>query len=356
MAFKIVRNDITRMQVDAIVNTANSEPICSSGIDKAVYEAAGIVELLAKRQEIGYVQEGEVFVTSGYNLPAKYIIHAVSPCYIDGKSGEAEKLRGCYEKSLRLAAEYGCGSIAFPLISTGNFGYPKAEAMEIALGVIQSFLLELDMMVYLVVFDRESVKLSGQIYDDIELYIDDNYVEEIQCIEYCECAPVVDEASEPIRRPRCFLSKTSAVAASKPAPNMAISSAKGGRESGRTLEDLINNVGETFQQRLFRYIDEKGREDVEVYKSAGKDKKLFYKIKSNVNYQPSKHTVFAFALSLRLSLDETKDLLQSAGYAFSPSSKFDVIMQYVIDRRIYDIYKVDCILFDCGVENYFGCE
>ena len=414
MPFRIVRNDITKMQVDAIVNTANKMPVFSYGTDLAVYEAAGAEELLAARQKIGELSEGQAAVTPGFKLPAKYIIHAASPLYRGGATGEEAKLRACYENSLRLAMEYGCESIAFPLIATGSFGYPRAEALEIALSVIHNFLMKEDMMVYLVVFDNESVRLSGQMFADIEAFIDENYVEEKERAEYfpvigevCdrsvrieldECADaeaydttrdsvMSDKAwrggafedvqvklptsnasvSVPIadmRKKRTKLVEKKLVAhanmmsapvfdAKPAAPRMESATAK---ETGRTLEELVKNVGETFQQRLFRLIDERGRTDVDVYKGACKDKKFFYKIRNNVNYQPTKHTVFAFALSLRLTLDETKDLLASAGFALSPSSRFDLIMQYVIEHEIYDMYKIDCILYDLGEEHFFSCE
>ncbi|WP_455716380.1 macro domain-containing protein [Anaerosporobacter sp.] len=334
MPFRIVRNDITKMQVDAIVNTANEEPIYSSGTDTAVYAVAGAEELLNARRKIGFLNEGEVAITPGFNLVAKYIIHAVSPFYEDGNNGEEEKLRSCYEKSLQLALENDCKSIAFPLIATGSYGYPKAEGMEIALSVIHNFLMKEDMMIYLVVFDKEAVRLSGQIFEDIEAFIDENYVVEKHKMEYgfsCECERISmdlndEDLSEMVRR------------------------------KDLDLEDIVKNVGETFQQQLFRLIDERGRDEVEVYKGACKDKKFFYKIRNNVNYQPSKHTVFAFALSLRLTLEETKDLLASAGFALSPSSRFDLIMQYVFEQEIYDMYKIDCILYDFGEEKYFSCE
>lgn len=408
MPFRIVRNDITKMQVDAIVNTANKMPVFSFGTDLAVYEAAGAEELLAARQKIGELSEGEVAITPGFKLPAKYIIHAVSPVYMGGAVGEADKLRSCYEKSLKLALEYGCESIAFPLIATGSFGYPKTEALEIALAVIHSFLMNEDMMVYLVVFDNESVRLSGQIFADIEAFIDEHYVEEKAKKEYfpvsdgfCEssirleldeCADAVEYSAtcdsvilDDAWRDERLKEKRDKKASKKPlasaggaAPTFAVAAPKAEasepkitapasrvemvaakpavKDSKRTLEELMNNVGETFQQRLFRLIDERGRTDVDVYKGACKDKKFFYKIRNNVNYQPTKHTVFAFALSLKLTLDETKDLLACAGFALSPSSRFDLIMQYVIEHEIYDMYKIDCILYDLGEEHYFSCE
>ena len=419
MPFRIVRNDITKMQVDAIVNTANEEPIYSSGTDTAVYEAAGAEELLEARRQIGVLAEGEVAITEGFHLPAKYIIHAVSPCYIDGESGEEGKLRSCYERSLQLALEYECKSIAFPLIATGSFGYPKSAGMEIALQVIHNFLMKEEMTVYLVVFDKESVRLSGLLYDEIEAFIDENYVAEKQIAEYgyreadvCE-AQVHEDLHEYAPRENveeCMAYRTVERSVSpddledgydevvyidecdydddlyeedyfeddfeehdvddtiqppltsrgmeQPAASVPefLSKQRTEPQPLRSLDDLMANMGETFQQMLLRLIREKGREEVDVYKGAYKDKKLFYKIRNNVNYQPTKHTIYAFALSLQLSLDETKDLLQTAGFAMSKSNQFDVIMMYVFEHKIYDMYKIDCILYDFGVEQYFSCE
>ena len=197
MAFKIVRNDITKMTTQAIVNTANEHAIASTGCDTAIYNAAGYDELLAYRQEkIGEVPEGEVFITPGFNLPAEYIIHAVSPLYIDGSEGEEEKLRSCYRKSLELALENGIESISFPLISTGSFGYPKEEGLRIAADEINAFLLRHDMEVYLVVFDDRATALGGKLYPDLEEYIDRNYVEEKREEEYGWFASAMNLAEE----------------------------------------------------------------------------------------------------------------------------------------------------------------
>lgn len=379
MPFKIVRNDITKMQVDVIVNTANEAPIYSTGTDTAIYEAAGVEKLLAARRKIGFLEEGEVAITPGFKLPAKYIIHAVSPYYIDGTYGEAEKLRCCYEKSLALALEHHCESIAFPLIATGGFGYPKAEGLEIALNVIHTFLMKEEMMIYLVVFDKESVRLSGKIFDDIEAFIDENYVAEKQIKEYGFYNTVLEEHiltepdfTEPDFTETDFADSDFTETDFADLDEMRIGNAatesdfaiqrmsapvfKAASAQKRSLEELVNNIGETFQQRLFRLIAERGRNEVSVYKGACKDKKFFYKIRNNENYQPTKHTVFAFAISLQLSMDETIDLLASAGFAFSPSSKFDLIMQYVFEQQIYDRYKIDCILYDFGEEHYFSCD
>ncbi len=372
MPFRIVRNDLTKMQVDVIVNTANEAPGYSSGTDTAVYKSAGVDELLAARQKVGWLAEGEVAITPGFNLSAKYIIHAVSPCYYDGTRDEEKKLRACYEKSLILALENDCESIAFPLIATGSFGYPKAEALEIALSSINRFLMDHDMMIYLVVFDDESVKLSGQIFNDVQSFIDENYIEALSSIEYGShyesdvCSSRIknceDKAKDRSILRTVFLNRSRKESIDDyqelmDEPEECISTVYTSVPiQSRALKDIVNNIGETFQQRLFRLIDERGRDDVDVYKRACKDKKFFSKVRNNVNYQPSKHTVFAFAISLELSLDETKDLLASAGFAFSPSSKFDIIMQYVFENKIFDMYKIDCILYDFGVEHYFSCE
>lgn len=368
MPFKIIRNDITKMQVDAIVNTANAEPMYSSGLDAAVYEAAGVEKLLEVRRRIGRMEEGEAAITKGFALPAKYIIHAVSPVYYDGTKGEADKLRACYENSLTLAKKHHCKSIAFPLIATGNFGYPKEQGLELALQVIHNFLLTHEMMVYLVLFDKESVRLSGQIFEEIETYIDENYVEERTRQEYGFHASRREAGrvrlQEDCREGRVDAERSAEYyRISAPVPQMSVCADKSDRvdseslaKKERKLESLVFQIGETFQERLLRLIDEKGLTDVQTYKKAGKDKKLFHKIRTNKNYQPSKHTVLAFALALELSLDETKDLLASAGFAFSPSNRFDLIIQYVIEQGLYDLYKIDCILYDFGEEQYFTCE
>lgn len=373
MPFKIIRNDITKMQVDAIVNTANAEPVYSCGLDTAVYEAAGAEQLLAARRRIGRMEEGEAAITKGFALSAKYIIHAVSPVYYDGTRGEADKLRACYANSLALAKKHHCKSIAFPLIATGSFGYPKDEGLELALQVIHNFLLENQMVVYLVLFDKESVRLSGQIFEEIESFIDENYVDEKTQREYgfrtfqsesrsvglwedrkgCEEENKVEAA---VRLEKMSNVSTPKLQLSVCSDMQAVAVRDSATKKERKLENLVLQIGETFQERLLRLIDEKGFTDVQAYKKAGKDKKLFHKIRSNKNYQPSKHTVFAFALALELSLDETKDLLASAGFAFSPSSRFDLIVQYVIEQGLYDLYKIDCILYDFGEAQYFTCE
>ena len=357
MPFKIIRNDITKMHVDAIVNTANEAPVYESGVDRAVYLAAGADKLLAARKKIGCLEEGDTAITPGFRLPAKYIIHTVSPVYIDGTCGEEEKLRRCYKGSLELAKANRCKSIAFPLIATGNFGYPREEGMAIALQEIQNFLLEHKMTVYLVVFDESSVKVSGQLFDEIESYVDAHYVGFHMLEEYANFDSCDSFADEKVLQDTTELPPIPPMICAAPSRPPMVAETRLYRAQARSLQDLVNNVGETFQQRLLRLISEKGMTTVEAYKAAHKDKKFFYKISKNVNYQPTKHTVYAFAVALKLSLDETQDLLASAGLAMSQSSRFDIIMQYVFEHKIYDFYTIDCILYDFAEDEYFFvCE
>lgn len=329
MPFKIIRNDITRMQVDAIVNTANEEPIYSSGVDTAVYMAAGAEELLAERKKIGHMNEGEAAITPGFKLPAKYIIHAISPRYIDGNSGEEEKLRACYQKSLLLAGEYGCKSIAFPLIATGSFGYPKEEGMRIALDEINAFLLKYEMLVYLVVFDAMSTEIGQKLQPALEAYIDQNYVSEQSEKEYGE-------------RHYCN------------APQMMCSECKSAssiddyydflEENEAALKERMRHLADTFQEYLFYLIEAKGLTNPDVYKRAIIDKKLFSKIKLNPDYHPDKATAMRLCVGAKLSLDETKDLLGRAGYALSPCDKRDIIFSFFIENEIFDMIEIDVAL------------
>lgn len=339
MPFKIVRNDITKMQVDAIVNTANEAPIYSSGTDSAVYKAAGEEALLEERRKIGYLAKGDVAITPGFNLPAKYIIHAVSPYYKDGQSGEEEKLRSCYKKSLALALKNGCQSIAFPLIATGGFGYPKEEGMRIAVDEINAFLFKHSMFIYLVVFDEKSTKLAQNLYPDLESYIDENYVNLQEKVEYSErmitrqLVPKLKDLQ--ILLPRAFASEASYE--------------KFYEESESALEERMQHMSDTFQEYLFYLIDQKGMANAEVYKRAIITKQLFSKIKVNANYHPDKSTAMRLCVGAKLNLDETKDLLARAGYALSPCDKRDIIFSFFIERKVYDMIEIDIALEEHGL-------
>lgn len=354
MPFRIVRNDITNMKVDAIVNTASPEPGCGRGTDSAIYEKAGARRLLAQRKKIGRIEEGEAEITSAFSLNAKYIIHTVGPVWQGGGRGEAAKVRSCYEKSLGLALRHGCKSIAFPLISTGAYGYPKQEALEIAVSVVGEFLAEAEMTVYLVVFDGESFALSGSLFTGVDAYIDEHYVEEKLEEEYGFAGPQPAAGPNLLRRAArqdalppasAAYSAVSDREAQRSRPPALAQNRGKERNADRSLEDVVAQLGETFQQRLLRFIDERGMTDVEVYKRANLDRKLFSKIRCNTHYRPKKMTAIALAVALRLNLDETKDLLSRAELALSPSSKFDLIIEYFIDREVYDIYTINLALF-----------
>ncbi len=330
MPFQIVRNDITQIQADAIVNTANPQPICGSGTDYAIYQAAGTEQLLAARQQIGVLQRGEVAVTPAFALKATYIFHAIGPKWIDGQSGEFDILTSCYQRSLDKALDLGCKSIAFPLMATGVYRFPKDKALQIAIHVISAFLLEHEMNVLLVVFDRESFELSGKIFDDVASFIDDAEVHIRHADEY-KCFPSMILSS----RGRCMDSE----------PMSCSGSASGADE----LNDLLNRSSETFQQCLFRMIDARGLKDSEVYARANLDRKLFSKIRCNPDYHPKKKTAVALAIALQLDMNETTELLEKAEWALSSSSKFDIIVTYFIQRKHYDILtEINPTLFKYG--------
>lgn len=326
MPFKIVRNDITKVKADAIVNTANPNPICASGTDLAIYEAAGKEQLLAERIGIGKIARGDVAVTSAYNLKAKYIIHTVGPVWEDGAHHEFDILESCYRKSLEKAAELKCESIAFPLISTGVYGFPKDKALQIAVSVFSSFLMENDMQIILVVFDKKSFQLSGQIVGEIDSYIDTNYVRERCEKEY----PLRSGRSTGIREfseEEIFYEKLLQ------------------RNEDMSLEDELANMGASFHEKLFELIDASHLDNKDIWKRANLDRKHFSKIQCDVNYHPKKKTVMALCIALELDLEQSKDLLARADWAFSPSSKVDLIVQKAIIDKQYDIMQLNVTLF-----------
>ena len=322
MPFEIVRNDIVNMKVDAIVNTANPKPIIGDGTDRAIHCKAG-ERLLLARKEIGDIAIGTSKITPAFDLNARYVIHTAGPIWKDGKSGEEALLASCFKNSLRLAKEKECESIAFPLISTGSYGFPKPLALQIAVREISSFLMENEMQVYLVVFEKQSFELSEKLFKSVSSYIDENYVSDKMSLEY---------GKSKVRRfdyEKMLLSESSYEITSK-MPN---------------LDGMLNNLDKGFSETLLDLIDRTGKKDSEIYKKANVDRKLFSKIRNNVNYKPSKATALAFAIALELDLDETSDLLSRAGYALSQSSKFDVIVKYFIENKKYDIFEINSALF-----------
>ncbi len=332
MPFSIIRNDITRVEADAVVNTANCEPVVGDGVDSAIYRAAGMDDLLDERRKIGRIRPGEARATRAFGLPAKYVIHTVGPVWQGGDSGEQETLARCYRSSLELAAELGLSSVAFPLISTGTFGFPKDLALSTAISEIGAFLTGHDMNVILVVYNKEAFVLSGRIFTDVRSYIDEADVR-VRSFPYQSRGRRSDSSPERYADRICG-------SLPEQSPER-----RGGLDE-KDLDDFLKERGETFQQKLFHMIDHKHMDDREVYKRSNIDRKLFSKIKSNVGYNPSKRTVLAFAIGMELNLDETVDLLKSAGLAFTPASKFDLIIEYCITHKFYDILEINCMLFD----------
>lgn len=325
MSFIIIRQDITKLRADAIVNAANTHLKMGGGVCGAIYKAAGIPELKAACEKLSPIKTGDAVITPGFRLPAKYVIHTAGPVYRDGRQGEGKLLRACYMNSLKCAIDNKCESIAFPLISSGIYGYPKAEALHIATSAIRDFLINHDIAITLVVFDKKSFNISKELLGEVKAFIDENYTGYNGWDRYQQLQVERNEimAAEP--------------GPEKPFEPMYIP-AKG-------LDDLVGNLDEPFSATLFRLIDTKNKTDVEIYKRANLDRKLFSKIRSNKFYKPSKRTAIALAVALELSLTETEDLLRRAGYALSKSQRFDVIIQYFIIKGEYDIYEINKMLF-----------
>ena len=332
MPLEIVRNDITKMKVDAIVNAANESLHGGGGVDGAIHRAAGS-GLLAECRTLGGCRTGKAKITGGYNLPAKYVIHTVGPIYNDGKHGEKALLESCYRESLALAKEYQCETVAFPLISSGVYGYPKDQALKVAIDVISDVLIENEMTVYIVIFDKAAYKISEKLFSDIAEYIDDNYV---------------DEHTD-YRRERIRMNALPSMAPRARRKKSDIDSFEMSECKAMLAEDdldaKLKQIDESFSQMLLRKIDEKGMTDAACYKKANIDRKLFSKIRSDVHYKPSKPTALAFAISLELSLDETEDMLRKAGFALSHSNKFDIIIEYFISKGNYNIFEINEALF-----------
>ena len=355
MPIEIVRNDITKMTCDAIVNAANTSLLGGGGVDGAIHRAAGH-ELLEECRLLGGCKTGEAKITKGYKLPCKYIIHTVGPVWQGGGNGERELLTSCYKNSLLLAAKHGCESVAFPLISSGIYGYPKAEALRVAVDTAAEFLTENDMTVYIVIFDRDSFDIGGKMFSEIQSFIDENYVDEQKRLDprprsEALYSPTIQSFGSSLPEPaapkrKLFRSKKTEISESfESRPVCAAAPALAEDLSASSLEDALNALDESFSEMLLRMIDERGLTDPQVYKKANVDRKLFSKIRGNRDYRPKKQTAVAFAIALELGLAETKKLLETAGFALSHSSKFDVIIEYFISKGQYNIYEINEALF-----------
>ena len=336
MPIKIVRNDITKIECDAVVNAANSSLLGGGGVDGAIHRAAG-KGLLLECMKLGGCKVGQAKLTRAYKLPAKFIIHTVGPKWKGGQNGERELLESCYRESLLLALDNKCESVAFPLISSGVYGYPKDQALKVAVDTITEFLIDHDMLIYIVVFDKSAFQISEKLFTDIATYIDDKYVD--THFIFNRTRPDALGESTVLAGTQILSDEFETCELQAPScPSIAMPKAM-------SLEDIVNQIDESFSQMLLRKIDEKGMTDAECYKKANVDRKLFSKIRSDINYRPSKTTALAFAIALELSLEDTKDMLMKAGFALSHSNKFDIIIEYFITHKNYNVFEINEALF-----------
>lgn len=336
MPLQIIRNDITKVKCDAIVNAANSTLLGGGGVDGAIHRAAG-KKLLAECMKLHGCKVGEAKITNGYNLPSKYVIHTVGPKWHGGNNNEKAMLENCYRNSLLLAKENKCDSIAFPLISSGVYGYPMEQAFRVAMDTITEFLDKNDMLVYIVVYDRNAVSIGEELYCSITQYIDDNYVEEHKSYGYRNFDTLQSDISIPMQ------TNTYEDVRSVPLDDKFLCEEPA--DTTANLSEIVDMLDESFSQMLIRKIDQRGMKDSECYKRANIDRKLFSKIRSNPQYKPSKPTVIAFCIALELSLEETNEMLLKAGFALSHSNKFDVIIEYFIKKGNYNIFEINEALF-----------
>lgn len=349
MPVKIIRSDITKLHVDAVVNAANSSLLGGGGVDGCIHRAAGR-ELLDECRLLGGCKTGDAKITKGYNMPCKYIIHAVGPVWRGGHNNEPELLASCYRKSLELAAEHDCTSIAFPLISSGVYGYPKDKAIRVAMDTVKEYIFSHDDIdVYIVVYNRDSFEIDEKLYSDVNEYINANLPEMYSGSiteqeprmnrdihddfdDYYDVMSIISDREASVSEPLSSVQEYSTEIIS----------------FDDSLESMLDNMDESFSDALLHIIDSKGMTDVQCYKKANISRKHFSKIRSDVNYRPGKSTVIAFAIALELNLDETQSLLRTAGFALSHSNKFDIIIEYFIIHGTYDIFQINETLFKFG--------
>lgn len=329
MPFEIVRNDITNMQVDAIVNAASRYPRVNAGVDSAIHKKAGPA-LLAARKEIGYIAPGSAAITPAFQLDAAYVIHAATPVWTDGMHGEMESLRAAYDICLGLAKHNKCDSIAFPLLASGNHGFPKQKALQVAIAAFSEFLMEHDMQIYLVVFGRESVKLSEKLVHNVTSYIDENYVAAYEEETY-------GGLNKRFRQDRNLRHRRIGMQEDSMAPC---------ESAPLSLDDYIREKDAGFTETLLALIRKSGQKNSAVYKKANISKQHFSKIINDPNAKPSKQTAIALALALELDLEGVRDLIGRAGYALTNSSTFDLIIRYFIEHKQYNVIEINIALYE----------
>lgn len=342
MPFEIVRNDIVNMQADAIVNTANPHPVIGRGTDSAIHCKAGPA-LLQARREIGDIAPGHSVATPAFGLPSRYVLHTVSPAWIDGKHREAELLRQAYDAALQLAAKLDCESVAFPLMAAGSYGFPKDKALSIAIQAFTDFLMTSDMMIYLVVFNSKAYTLAGGLFADLKSYVDENYVAEQSAWEYPR-----GYGRERNYRRRMQEMDICEDMLYESAPMPTVSGSESVKFT-KKFSDIFDDTDETFTEALLRLLNERGGKDSEVYRRAGMSRQLFNKIINDTNYQPKKNTVIQLAIGLELDLQKTQELLGKAGYVLTRSSRSDLVVQYFINRKEYNMITIDMALMDADL-------
>lgn len=354
MPFQIIRNDITKVEADAIVNTANPEPVVGGGTDFAIHKAAG-PELLEARKKIGEIYTGQSVATPSFGLPAKYVLHTVSPAWIDGKHHEEEELRQAYDAALNLADKLECKSIAFPLMAAGTYGFPHDLALSVAIRAFTDFLMDHEMQIDLVLFNGKAFGIAGSIFDDLKSYIDDNYVserneEEYLADEYPRPTAAANRPSraEMQRQRRRRMEKERAARETFDGSIMGAPKAEAPTVH-YSLASFLEQHEKTFSEYLLDLLKERDGKDSEVYKRAEVSKQLFSKILNNPDYQPTKSTVIQLAIGLQLDLSQTQKLLEKAGYALTRSSKADLVVQYYIERKVYSVTFINEALYDCGL-------
>ena len=383
MPFEIVRNDIVNMSVDAIVNTANPRPQIGYGVDAGIHRKAG-PKLLEARKKIGKIRVGDAAITPAFDLPARYVIHTVGPVWQDGSHSEEKLLRSCYQRSLKLAKRYRCRSVAFPLISAGNYGFPKPLALQIAMNTISEFLLNNEMQVYLVVFSRDAFQLSEKLFQGVSSFIDENYIREKTLQQYgfegegegiadlqeriirerisrrqedtaCYGAAPCETMAAPPESPPEQTENTARINAIPCAPMVAQLEPQMAKQENRgfsfrkakpSLAQLLAETDAGFSETLLKLIDRTGKKDSEIYTKANISRQHFSKIRNNPDYKPTKTTAIALALALELDLEQTRDLIGRAGYALTNSSKFDVIIMYFIREKNYNLFDINAALFE----------
>ena len=347
MPFQIIRNDITKVKADAIVNTANPHPIIGSGTDSAIHEAAG-PELLSVRKKIGDIPPGSAVSTPAFKLPAKYVIHTVGPSWVDGKHGEEAVLRKAYDAALNLTDQLGCSSVAFPLMAAGSYGFPRDLALSIAISAFTDFLMDHDMTVYLVLFNGKAFSLASSLFSDLRSYIDDNYVEEQMQKEYG--SPYERRRRrENLAPPEEYEDYEASIDFRGTSEEPLMSEASAAPLPAGSLEELLGQSESTFSEYLLDILKERSGKDSEVYKRAEISKQLFSKMLSNKYYQPTKNTVIQLAIGLQLDVNRTQKLLEKAGYTLTRSSKADLVVQYYIERKVYNVKFINLALEDCGL-------